>query len=64
MIAEIITNFYIILFSESKIDSTFPNMKFKIHIYNLFIHYRNRSGGGLMLYLKEEIPCKFLNSHL
>ena len=31
MIAETITNFDIFLISESKIDSTFPNMQFKIN---------------------------------
>ena len=63
MIAETITNFDIFLISESKIDSTFPNMQFKINGYKLFRRDRNRFGGGLMLYLNEEIPCKFLNNH-
>ena len=31
MIAETITNFDVFLISESKIDSTFPNMQFKIN---------------------------------
>ena len=63
MIAETITNFDVFLISESKIDSTFPNMQFKINGYKLFRRDRNRFGGGLMLYLNEEIPCKFLNNH-
>ena len=56
MITETITNFDIFLISESKIDSTFPNMQFKINGYKLFRRDRNRFGGGLMLYLNEEIP--------
>ena len=63
IIAETITNFDIFLISESKIDSTFPNMQFKINVYKLFRRDRNRFGGGLMLYLNEEISCKFLNNH-
>ena len=63
MIAETITNFEIFLISESKIDSTFPNMQFKINGHKLFRRDRNRFGGGLMLYLNEKIPCKFLNNH-
>ena len=63
IIAETITNFDIFLISESKIDSTFPNMQFKINVYKLFRRDCNRFGGGLMLYLNEEISCKFLNNH-
>ena len=45
MIAETITNFDIFLISESKIDSTFPNIQFKINGYKLFRRDRNRFGG-------------------
>ena len=51
------------LISESKIDSTFPNMQFKINGYNLFRSDRSRFGGGLILYLNEEMSCRFLNNH-
>ena len=63
MIAETITNFDIFVISESKIDSSFPNAQFKINKYKLFRYDRNRFGGGVMLYINEEIPCKLLNSH-
>ena len=56
-------NFDIFLISEPKIDSTFPNMQFKIDGYKLFRRDRNRFSGGLMLYLNEGIPCKFLNNY-
>ena len=46
MIAETITNFNTFLIAESKIDSTFPNMQFKINGYKLFRRDRNRFGGG------------------
>ena len=41
-------------------------MQFKINGYKLFENDRNRfffGGEKLMLYLNEEIPCKFLNNH-
>ena len=38
-------------------------MQFKINGYKLFRRDRNRFGRGLMFYLNEEIPCKFLNNH-
>ena len=63
MVAETIINFDKFLISEPKIDSTFLNMQFKINGYKLFRHDRNRFGGGLMLYLNEEITCKSLNNH-
>ena len=56
-------NFDIFLISEPKIDSTFHNMQFKIDGYKLFRRDRNRFSGGLMLYLNEGIPCKFLNNY-
>ena len=46
MIDETITNFDIFLIPESKIDSTFPNIQFKINGYKLFRRDRNRFGGG------------------
>ena len=62
-ILKIITfkNFDIFLILESKMNSAFPNMRFKINEYKLFRRDCNRFGRGLMLY--EEIPCKFLNNH-
>ena len=45
MIAETITNFHIFLISESKIDSTFPNMHFQINGYKKFRRDRNRFSG-------------------
>ena len=38
-------------------------MQFKIDGYKLFRRDRNRFSGGLMLYLNEGIPCKFLNNY-
>ena len=59
MNAETTTNFHIFLIPESKINSTFPNMQFKINGYKLFRRDPNRFGGGLMLYLNEEISNNF-----
>ena len=46
MVAETITNFNILLISESKIDSTFPNMQIKINKRKLFKHNCNKFGGS------------------
>ena len=61
MMADIISNFSIFFASESKLDSSFPNSQFKIKGYKIFRRNRNRYGGGRLLYVNEEIPCKVLN---
>ena len=63
MIAEIIKDFDIFLISESKLDSTFPNAQFKITGFKIFRYDRNRFGGGLLLYVNDKIPSKFLDKH-
>ena len=63
MIAEIIKDFDIFLISESKLDSTFPNAQFKITGFKIFRCDRNRFGGGLLLYVNDKIPSKFLHKH-
>ena len=47
--------------SETKIDATFPKEQFSIAGYPMhFRNDRNSHGGGLMLYLRDDIPCKQL----
>ena len=54
-------NIDISLFSETKLDETFPNQQFKISGYKTFRRGRNKHGGGIMFYIKENIPCKPVN---
>ena len=54
----------IILFSETKIDSSFPPSQFAIEGYlNPFRRDRDIHGGGLLLYVRDDIPCKEIKSH-
>ena len=51
----------IILISETKLDYTFPNPQFIIPGYSPpFRLDRNRNGGGLLLFIRVDIPCKSL----
>ena len=50
--------FDVFLFSESNIDHTFPSSQFRINGYKNSRLNRNRFGGGLVLYLNENIQCK------
>ena len=54
-------NIDISLFSETKLDETFPNQQFKISGYKMFRGDRNKHGGGIMFYINENIPCKTVN---
>ena len=58
MFAEFIENFNIFIISESTLGNTFPNKQFHINGFKIFRCDRNRYGGGLILYVHEEISCK------
>ena len=49
----------IFLISETKLDSSFPSGQFVIKVYSkIFRLDRNQNGEGLLLYVREDIPCK------
>ena len=56
-VEDIIKLFDVFLVSESKLDHTFPSNQFRINGYKIFRLDRNRFGGGLILYINENIPC-------
>ena len=60
---DLIRGFDIFLILESKLDDTFPNNQFKINHYRMFRLDRNRYGGGLVLYVNEQVPCKKLTNY-
>ena len=54
----------IMLFSQTKIDSSFPPSQFTIEGYsNPFRRARDVHGGGLLLYVRDDIPCKEIKAH-
>ena len=59
----IVKAFDLFLVSESKLDSTFPMNQFHIFGFKVFRLDHNRFGGGLILYINENIPCRPLNDH-
>ena len=63
-IEDIIKLFVVFLVSESKLDHTFPSNQFRINGYKIFRLDRNRFGGGLILYINENILCKPLQEHM
>ncbi len=54
----------ILVLTETKLDSSFPINQFYIDGYKSpYRQDRNRNGGGVMIYVREDIPSKELNSH-
>ena len=53
----------ICLLSETKIEDSFPNSQFSTEDYRIFRKDRNKNGGGLILYVNEDIPSKSVNSY-
>ena len=58
-------NIDILLISETKIDSSFPSAQFHLEGYATPYRLgRNANGGGILLYIREDIPSKLLNTDL
>ena len=52
------------ILTETKIDVSFPNSQFIIDGYSPPFRYdRNRFGGGVLIYIRDDIPCKELSKH-
>ena len=54
----------ILVLNETKLDSSFPTNQFLIEGFSKPYRFdRNRNGGGVMLYIREDIPSKLLRTH-
>ena len=57
-------NVDLVMVSETKLDDTFPTEQFKMEGYSKPIRLdRNRHGGGLMIFSRDDLPCHELKSH-
>ena len=52
----------LLLISETKIDSSFPTAQFHIDGYTIHRRDRDENGGGLLLYVREDVPSALLKS--
>ena len=50
----------IFLISETKLDDASPLAQFKIEGLTTYRYDRNDKGGGLLLYIREDIPSRLL----
>ena len=54
----------ILIVTEIKLDSTFPSSQFITDGYSEPYRFdRNRNGGGVLIYIREDIPSKLLADH-
>ena len=62
MLVDIINNnIDILMISETKLDPSFPNGHFHIHGFSETYRFdRNGNGGGILLYIREDIPSKII----
>ena len=62
--ALIIGKLDILVITESKLDNTFPINQFLIDGFSVpFRLDRDSRGGGVIIYVREDIPCRELKSH-
>ena len=55
----------ILMISETKLDSSFPKGQFQLHGYSEPCRLdRNGYGGGILLYKREDIPSKIIESKM
>ena len=56
--------FDVIIVTETKLDDSFPKAQFCIEGFSIPYRLdRNRNGGGLMIYVRDDIPSKMLTKH-
>ena len=53
-------NVDILLISETKTESSFPTAQFHIDGYSICRRDRNENGGGLLLYIRDDLPLTLL----
>ena len=56
-------NLDICVITETKIDSSFPWKQFDIEGYTQYRFNRDCLGGGVIIYIREDIPCRELKNH-
>ena len=58
-------NVDILMISETKLDSSFPKGQFQIHGYSEPYRFdRNGNGGGILVFIREDIPSKLVESQM
>ena len=59
----VLDNIDVLVVNETKLDSTFPVNQFEIIGFNMYRIDRTDSGGGTIIYVRDDISCKELDKH-
>ena len=51
----------VLCISETKLDSSFPDAQFAVEHFSLYRSDRNAHGGGILCYIKSNIPHRIRN---
>ena len=55
----------ILILTETKLDDSFPTSQFMVDGFSKpYRQDRNRNGGGIMIYIRDDIPSKLLTKHV
>ena len=61
----VLKNIDILVIAEKKLDDAFPNSQFLVPGFSRSFRLdRNWRGGGVMIYVREDIPSKLLTKHV
>ena len=54
----------VVIIVETKLDDSYPTSQFYMHGYSKpFRGDRNKYGGGILIYIRDDIPYKILDTH-
>ena len=54
-----------LILTENKLDDSFPTSQFIVDGFSMpYQQDRNRNGGGIMIYIRDDIPSKLLLKHV
>ena len=63
--SQIIENLHLLVISETKLETSFPIEQFKIPDFSTpFRRDRDQYGGGLLIFVREDIPAKHFSSEI
>ena len=61
LMAAVAGNIHILLITETKMDSTFPENQFYLNGCNVpYRHDRNTNGGGILVYVRDDIRSRII----
>ena len=60
LVAGVKNNIDVFMISETKLANSFPKMQFHFDGYCVYSLDRNDHGGGILVYVREDIPSKLI----